>query len=114
VAMWAAAVDGATRPSAVIGAAACLGLLVAEPLIRVLARRSPLTLLPEQLPGPLWVAPVALVHLGLVFVASRVAGIRATVAEASVVVALTALAVVGIGLFLRVNDRHERPAGSSS
>ena len=102
VCMWAAAIDGVTRPSAILGAAASLGLLVAEPLARALAgRRSPLELVPERLPAVVWVGPVAVIHLGLVFIASRVAGIRPTVDEALSVLLGLAVVVVAIGVGLR-------------
>ena len=102
VALWAAAIDGAARPSSIIGAVASLGLLIAEPLARALAdRRGPLELIPERLPAWLWVLPVAALHLGLVFIGARVAGLRATVDEAVAIVAAVAIATVCIGLGLR-------------
>ena len=51
------------------------------------------------LPRSFWVVPpVAAVHLGLVYVASRVAGLRATVRDAIVVVA--AEAAVGLAILV--------------
>jgi hypothetical protein len=101
VLMWAAALDGVGRTSSVVGAAACLGLLLAEPIATLLARRQPHA---GRLPGPLGVLPFAIAHGVLVYVASRVAGlgsepllaaIIATVALAVAVIALTALARSG-------------------
>jgi hypothetical protein len=70
--MWAAAVDGVGRPAAIGGSACCLGLRVAEPLARVLTRKA----VDPSLPGPLAVLHFALLHLGAVYVGSRVAGLR--------------------------------------
>lgn len=121
VALWAAAFDGATRSSAIIGSVASLGLLVAEPAMRAIAgRRGPLELIPDRIPAWLWVAPVALIHLAIVFVSSRVAGLRATTGEALSVVAAEAIALVCVSLGLRfwappplpkVRTRPRRPSG---
>jgi hypothetical protein len=102
VGAWVAAVDGRGRPGAVVGALACWGLLVAEPVGRAIAvRRHGLI---EQLarirPRVLVTPAVALLHLGLVYVCSRVGGLRegrdeaAAIAAAVLVPAALAVALV--------------------
>lgn len=82
--VWAATLDGAYRSSSVVGAVACLGLLVVEPVARGMLRRhrSPL----EGLQGKWWSVPaVAAFHLAVVLVASRGAGLRPDLGEAALV-----------------------------
>jgi hypothetical protein len=117
VVLWASATDGAARPSAVVGAVACLGLMLAEPVIRTIGnRRSPLDVVPETWPAWLWAGPVVALHFALVFVGSRVAGIRPTVAEALTVVAAETVVVLAVGVGLRLwatppLPRRHDPAG---
>jgi hypothetical protein len=96
--LWAGAVDGATRPASIIGVCGCLGLVAVEPVATALAGRSPLQPLVERLPGAIAVVPVAALHLGLVYVASRVAGLKRDELEAAVIVAV-ALVVATIAAF---------------
>lgn len=102
---WVVATGGAGRPSAVVGGAACLGLLAVEPLARRLdrERRSLLGCVPG---GPWGAVVVAVAQLGLVYVAARVAGTRPTVAGA-VAVAGAELAA-GVGLALSVTATGAR------
>jgi hypothetical protein len=102
---WVVATGGAGRPSAVVGGAACLGLLAVEPLARRLdpERRSLLGCVPG---GPWGAVVVAAAQLGLVYVAARVAGTRPTVA-AAVAVAGAELAA-GVGLALGVTAAGAR------
>lgn len=95
--LWVVAAGGVGRGSAVVGGIACLGLLVVEPAARLLApgRRSILELVPNGRRGA---AAVAVVHLGLVYVAARVAGLRSTVAEAAVIASLELAAAVVLAL----------------
>jgi hypothetical protein len=86
VLLWVTATGGAGRASSVVGGVACLGLLAVEPLARRLqpGHRSVL----EALPGGRWRVPAATaVHLGLVYLASRVAGLRPTVTQAALLAA---------------------------
>jgi len=81
VLLWVVAAGSDGRASAVVGGIACLGLLAVEPLARLLdpGRGSVL----ERLPTTRWgVAAAALLHLGLVLVAARVAGVRPNTAVA--------------------------------
>jgi hypothetical protein len=93
---WTVAVDGRGRHSSIVGGLACLGLLVAEPLavaLRPRLRRSTLDALPLR-----WATAVALAaQLGLVTVASRVAGLRHT-SGAALLIAGPALALVTLVL----------------
>jgi hypothetical protein len=89
--LYVVASGGSGRGSAVVGGVACLGLLAVEPVARLLDRRHRSIL--ACLPGGRWSAVAAAVaHTGLVYIAARVAGLRATVAVA-VTIALVELAV---------------------
>ena len=89
--VWVGAFEGRGRHTAFIGAIACLGLLVAEPIARMLARRR--TVL-DDVPRRWWdVVPVAVAQLAVVYVASRIAGVRDALG-ASVVLAAIDLGVV--------------------
>jgi hypothetical protein len=92
---WIAAVEGLGRRSSVVGAVACLGLFVVEPLSRLvkLGASTIFDVLPRRSSV---IVPVVAAHLALVFVASRVAGVRPRVGQA---VALAALDLLG-GLFV--------------
>jgi hypothetical protein len=84
VLLWVVGAGGAARGSAVVGGAACLGLLAVEPVARLLDPRRDSVL--EWLPESRWgVVAAALPHLGLVYLAARVAGLRATVAAAAAI-----------------------------
>ena len=108
VLMWAAALDGVGRTASVVGAAACLGLLVAEPIATLLARREPHA---GRLPGPFGVVPFAIAHGLLVYVASRVAGLSSEPLLAAIIAAI-AVALAVIALVTRA--RSDGPAPSSA
>jgi hypothetical protein len=107
---WGIAFDGFGRQSAIVGGTACLGLMAIEPIVRWLrgSRGSPLA----RFPSGLSFAPlVAMVHLGLVVVAARVAGVRQPeagrpgtelarggVAEALAIVMVEVLIALAVGL----------------
>ena len=110
--LWAAALDGASRPSAVVGSMACLGLLAVEPVARALLRDrgGPL----DPLAGSWLALPVvAAAHALVVVVASRGAGLRsdlptaAAVAGADLGIALVLCLAVG----LVFGARPSQPAG---
>jgi hypothetical protein len=85
VLLWVAATESRGRGASLIGAVGCLGLLVAEPLARALGRGR-YTLL-GALPRRTWsFVTVGALQLGLVYIASRVAGLRTSVAEAVLIV----------------------------
>lgn len=104
--VWVVATGGFGRQSSIVGGMGCLGLLVVEPLARVIHRGwSPL----DHVRHRLLAAPlVAGVHLVLVYVSSRVAGLREPeavgpghslarggIAEAGVIVALEVAVALG-------------------
>jgi hypothetical protein len=94
VLLWVVAAGGAGRGSSVVGGVACLGLFAVEPLARHLhpGRRSVLDRLPKGRWGSL--AAIA-IHLGLVYLAARVAGLQPTVGQAvAITTAVLAVAVV--------------------
>lgn len=91
---WTAAVDGRGRASSIVGAVACLGVMLLDPLLdRVLPTRD------ERIVSP-WSWPLLLVlaiHIALVGVASRIAGTRDSL-SAAVVITVVAFAVAAVAL----------------
>ena len=71
VLVWVAAVGGYGRTPSIVGAVACLGLLLTLPAGGWLVRRWP------RLPGPARAGPVALLagQIAVIYVAARVAGV---------------------------------------
>jgi hypothetical protein len=95
VLIWVGAFESRGRESAFIGAIACLALLVIEPLARLLTPpRRMIVEIPWK--GPWAIAPVAVVQLVLVYIASRVAGREKTVAAAVFIVACEMVAAVAV------------------
>jgi hypothetical protein len=98
--LFTVVVGGRGRLSAVVGGAACLGLLALEPAARRLAKGA--SVLDGVPRSAAWVAVVAAGQLGIVFVSTRVAGTRLTtlsalfVAGTSTVVFLAALVWAGL------------------
>jgi hypothetical protein len=94
---WTVGQGGTFRDTAIVGGLACLGLLVAEPLGRLLrANRNG-----RRLPRPLGVLVAVLVaHVVVVLVAARLAGLGDDLAIASViaVLALAAGAAASLGI----------------
>ena len=113
--LWVVAAGGVGRSSSVVGGVACLGLLGVEPVARRLdpARRSVLECLPSGRSGAF---AVALVHLGLVYVAARVAGLRPTVAQAAAVALVEFVAAVALALVVtvRISNGRAGVAGSGN
>lgn len=98
---WVVAWGGRGRQGAVLGGLACLGLLIAEPLGRLLSGRWSADLWGR--PGVFAAGPA---HLLLVLIASRVAGLQQTLVGAAVV-ALPSLAAAVLLLAWRA---HRAPA----
>jgi hypothetical protein len=91
--VWVAAVGGRGREPSIIGAVACLGLLVTLPAGRWLTGRTGHPRAPGR--GRQTAAPLVCVHLAVVAVASRVAGVTTDLQVAiplAVVTVLVALA----------------------
>jgi hypothetical protein len=86
---WTVAAGGFGRTPSVVGGAACLGLLAAAPLARLIERRSLLDTVARERWG---VVLVAGVHLTMVTVASRVAGVGDDLTPAVVVVVVELVA----------------------
>ena len=107
VLLWVVAAGGAARGSAMVGGVACLGLFAVEPLARRLdpGRGSVLDLLPD---GHAGVVLAALVHLALVAVAARVAGLLPTATGAMAVAVAELLGAVLVATAL---TRTRRGAG---
>lgn len=97
---WTSATGGLERPSSIVGASACLGLLVVEPVGRALLRSGASAL--DSLPDRWWsCGVVAAAQVVVVGVASRAAGLQVETSWAVVIAAvdlLVALAfVVALG-----------------
>jgi Na+-transporting methylmalonyl-CoA/oxaloacetate decarboxylase beta subunit len=102
---WIAAFEGLGRRTSIVGGVACLGLFVVEPLARFLKLGA--STIFDALPQQAWtVFPVAAGHLGLVFVASRVAGLRTAVSQAAAI-ALIDL-VIGLAVVLLLDSDANR------
>lgn len=95
IVLWVSAVDGAARPTAIVGGAACLGLLLLEPTVHAIKGRRPVDVTE---PAPAWRAatPVVALHAALVLIASRGAGLQTTMAACLALVAVeVAVGVAG-------------------
>ncbi|MBK5289963.1 MAG: hypothetical protein JJE46_16030 [Acidimicrobiia bacterium] len=104
--LWMALVAGAGRPGSTIGAAACLGMLIVEPLGRLLAR--PVPMRPTR-PG---ITPPALIiaaQCALALYFSRVAGFQVLASHAALMAlpALVAAVIVTIAV-ARTGTRARR------
>jgi hypothetical protein len=99
---WVVVLDGVGRDGAVVGALACLGALAVEPVARWIAGHRPPTPGPAAAPGPataraangLWRLdlPLVGVHVALVAVCARLAGLRSSAAAAAAISAVAWLA----------------------
>ena len=95
---WVVGQGGTFRDSALVGGLACLGLLVAEPMGRLLRPSQDRRRLPR--PPPVLVA-VVVVHVVVVLVAARVAGLGDDLTVAIVLAALALAAGTAASLALR-------------
>jgi hypothetical protein len=109
--VWVSAVGGLGRSTAVIGGVACLGLLIAEPLGRLMAARRRGALGGDR-HDTWYVVVVALVQLVVVYVASRVAGVRTRVG-AAVAIATLDLGLVAV-IAAVIAARRPRNSGARS
>lgn len=107
--VWVTASGGVGRASAVVGGVASLGLLAVEPIARRLhpGRRSVLTRLPE---GRLGAPVAAAAQLVLVYVASRVAGTRPSVASAAAVALAATVVAVALAVVATSRTPEDRAA----
>jgi hypothetical protein len=105
--VWTASVGGRGRPGAIVGAMACLGVMLIEPLIRLLFRRRP----PPAPTGPLSSGMVitAALHVALVLCVSLAAG-REVSARAAAAISATAFATAALALVVILLLRRPRPA----
>jgi hypothetical protein len=95
--VWTASVGGQGRPGAVVGAIACLGVMLVEPLVRrVFVRRRPQ---PPRTVVSMRVVLVAGLHGGLVLFMSLAAG-REVSGATALTIALVAYVGVAIALAL--------------
>lgn len=104
---WTVAQGGTFRDTALVGGLACLGMLVAEPLGRLVGphRRR------HRLPRPSWVlAAVLVAHAVVVLVAARVAGLGDDLVTAVAVAALVLAAGAAASLAIRAVAVSRAPA----
>ncbi|HEV8297179.1 MAG TPA: hypothetical protein VGQ20_07780 [Acidimicrobiales bacterium] len=98
---WNAAYGGFGRPSSIVGAVACAGVLVVEPATRMLLRSGlgPIDAIAKPKRARWWTFPVvAPVQLGLVFVAGRVAGVGHSLDRAIVIVVAGGVVALAIAI----------------
>ncbi len=95
VALWVIVQGGAGRPAAIIGATACLGLLLTDPVARLLSpdHGSILDRLPQCWGG---LAVASFVQLVLVLAVARTAGLATSVARAALIAAVFLVLEVGV------------------
>jgi hypothetical protein len=106
---WTTAAGGYGRPSSIVGGVACLGLLAVEPLARAVrpAASSVLDAVAQRWWGAV---PVGAAHLGLVFVASRWAGLQPTVDGAALIVTLELCVAIVVTIALTALVARSHPA----
>ncbi|MGH9030608.1 MAG: hypothetical protein ACRDY4_16745 [Acidimicrobiia bacterium] len=108
--VWTASVGGRGRPGAIVGAMACLGVMLLEPIVRRGFRRRP----PPEPTGPLSSGMVimAALHVALVLCVSLAAGreVSARAAAAISVVAFAAAAVT-LAVILMLQRPRARASG---
>ena len=96
---WVAVTDGSARAGSTVGAMACLGILLVEPVARMFrAGRGYESDRGDGLAAWPTVLPIIFVHVVLVTVASRIAGFRSSAWEAGAIagVALVIAVVVAV------------------
>lgn len=89
---WVAVTDGSARPGSVVGAIACLGVLLVAPVARTLLGDEPpdpsadeAAVVDKEPAGWRAAMPAILAHLALVAVAARVAGLRTDALESATI-----------------------------
>lgn len=109
---WTVAVDGASRPGSVVGGLACLGMFVVEPVVRPFlpptAGPRPRDRGREGGDGLRWAATVGALHVALVAVCSRVAGLREAAAPALAIAVVAHAAAAALLAAAARPDRQQR------
>lgn len=103
--LWIAVIDGAGRPGSIVGAAACLGVLLAEPVGRMLAGRDGAAI-------GVGAPPAVLIGMQVVvvFLCSRVAGFRTSGSSAALLAGVVLAAAVAVTASLaRTRTAPRRP-----
>ncbi len=108
--LWIAAQGGAARPPSIIGSAACLGLLLLEPLV-ILIKPSAVKLTTWFNHTPAGAVVASLPQILVMILCSRVAARFSVYLPAVIVVAAVYLLTVGIGLWApeRIIKAGEEP-----
>jgi hypothetical protein len=107
---WVVVTDGAARPGAIVGALACLGLLVLEPASRWTSRARAAV----ESSLPVGSVPLLLaLHVGVVAVCSRVAGLRTPATQALVISAVTYALVAAVLVGVGRRSTAPRPSGDN-
>jgi hypothetical protein len=100
---WTARYGGSGRPSSIVGAVACIGLLAVEPATRLLRgnREGPLDVFARPARARWWTLPVvAVVQLVLVLVAARVAGLSHSLDRAVVIAVVEGAIALAIAMLV--------------
>ena len=105
--VWTDRLGGADRPSSIVGAVACIGLLAVEPATRVLRRSGsgPVDVFAAPERPRWWTLPAVVpIQLVLIFVAGRVGGLGHRVGRTVVIV--LAEGIVALTISLLVTSRY--------
>ncbi len=116
VVLFTVARGGWARPSSVIGGAACLGLLVLVPAVRAVfrQRRDLVDVIAAGWSPTAAALPVCFVQLLFAGFASRIVGLRSTVAEALVLLGVGSVVAVAVAVGaprIRPVEPHAVPLG---
>jgi hypothetical protein len=108
--VWTASVGGRGRPGAIVGAMACLGVMLVEPIVRQVFRRRP----PPTPAGPLSSGMVvtAALHVALVLCVSLAAG-REVSARAAAAISVIAFAAAALALAIILMLRRPQARAAS-
>ena len=110
--VWVAAVEGRGRPGSIVGAAASLGLFVAEPIGSRLTKGR-LAALSRSVKLGVYEVCLLVSHLLVVGYASRVVGLEAAGADAALLLVPAIPVAVALGGFVRASERLRLESGRS-
>lgn len=106
---WTARLSGSGRPSSIVGAVACIGLIAVEPATRALRRgdAGPIDVFARPAHGRWWTLPAVVpFQLVLVIVAARIAGLGHRIDRAVAIV--TVEGILSLAAALLVTSRHTK------
>ncbi|MEO6469621.1 MAG: hypothetical protein ABIP21_11015, partial [Acidimicrobiia bacterium] len=109
---WVAAIEGRGRPGSIVGAAASLGLFLAEPIGRKLTKGR-LAALSRSVTVGMYECCMLGSQLLVVGYASRVAGLEETGADAFLLLVPALPVAIAVGGFVRASERLRPGSGRS-